>query len=79
MAKAFELDDDVRLLIRHIGIPLMLVSGERVAMANAPAMDLLGDHIIGQDVRIAIRHPLAVSLLAGLSRSGAVSSLGQSP
>ena len=77
MAKAFELDDDVRLLIRHIGIPLMLVSGERVAMANAPAMDLLGDHIIGQDVRIAIRHPLAVSLLAG-RQSGKVTIEGLS-
>lgn len=60
----FELNADVKLLVERIGMPLILVSGERVAMANAAAKALLGEHIVGEDVRIAIRHPLAVSLLA---------------
>ena len=65
MAAKFELNADVKMLVERIGMPLILVSGERVALANAAAKTLLGEHILGEDVRIAIRHPLAVSLLAG--------------
>jgi len=77
MPETFDPDSDVRLLVEHIGMPLLLVSGERVAIANASAKALLGEHIVGEDVRIAIRHPLAVSLLAG-RQGGTVSIEGLS-
>lgn len=35
-----------------------------MALANPAAIALLGDHIVGQDVRLAIRHPLAVELVS---------------
>jgi len=77
MPENFEPNSDVRLLVEKISMPLLLVSGERVAIANASAKALLGAHIVGEDVRIAIRHPLAVSLLAG-RQGGAVSIEGLS-
>lgn len=64
METAFELDASVIALMDQIRIPLILVSGERVALANQPAQSLLGAHIVGQDVRLAIRHPAAVSLVS---------------
>lgn len=77
MPEKFEPNSDVRLLVEKISMPLLLVSGERVAIANASAKALLGEHIVGEDVRIAIRHPLAVSLLAG-RQGGTVSIEGLS-
>ena len=43
--------------------PLLLIQGRRVVMANPPARALLGDHIEGEDVRVAIRHPGATERL----------------
>ena len=45
--------------------PLLLVRERRVLVANRAAKDLLGDHIEGGDVRLAIRHPAAAEPLAG--------------
>jgi two-component system phosphate regulon sensor histidine kinase PhoR len=45
--------------------PLLLVRDRRVAIANKAARALLGDHIEGSDVRLAIRHPAAAGHLAG--------------
>jgi two-component system phosphate regulon sensor histidine kinase PhoR len=45
--------------------PLLVVRARRVAVANAAARALLGDHIEGSDVRLAIRHPAAAEPLAG--------------
>jgi two-component system, OmpR family, phosphate regulon sensor histidine kinase PhoR len=43
--------------------PVLLVVDKRVAMANAPAFALLGRHIAGEDIRLAIRHPAAAERL----------------
>lgn len=43
--------------------PVVLVRGGRVIAANSPARLLLGQHIIGEDVRTAIRHPAASDYL----------------
>jgi two-component system phosphate regulon sensor histidine kinase PhoR len=51
--------------LNALDLPLMLVSGHRIEMANLQARTLLGDHIVGQDARLALRHPAAVELLAG--------------
>lgn len=50
-------------LIEPLGLPLVLFDQERIIAANAAARQALGRHIIGQDARIALRHPAAVRLL----------------
>ncbi len=50
-------------LIEAIGEPILIVSGARVELANSAALVLLGEHITGQDVRLAIRHPAAAEQL----------------
>ena len=50
-------------LIEPLGIPLVLFDRDRILAANAAARGALGGHIIGQDPRIALRHPDAVRLL----------------
>ncbi|KQU49845.1 ATPase [Sphingomonas sp. Leaf339] len=44
--------------------PVLLVSAGRVTLANRAARTLLGTHIIGEDARVAIRHPAAAAALA---------------
>ncbi len=54
-------------LIEAIVEPILIVAGGRVAHANQPARALLGGHIIGEDVRLAIRHPAAADRLTNRS------------
>ncbi|OQW48259.1 MAG: ATPase [Proteobacteria bacterium SG_bin6] len=54
---------DVRELLEAIGEPILLIEEGRVAQANSGARALLGGHIIGQDARLAIRHPAAAEAL----------------
>lgn len=51
-------------LITTLQDPILLVRSARVIIANPAARDLLGDHIINEDVRVAIRHPSAAERLA---------------
>jgi two-component system, OmpR family, phosphate regulon sensor histidine kinase PhoR len=44
--------------------PVLLVRGGRVVAANRAALAELGRHIVGEDVRTAIRHPAAAARLA---------------
>ena len=44
--------------------PLLLVEHGRIALANHAARVLLGEHIVAEDVRVAIRHPAAAERLA---------------
>lgn len=53
------------ILLEHIQTPALIVSNQQVSFANAAAMALLGAHILGQDVRIAIRNPDAVAVIVG--------------
>lgn len=55
--------DAVRESIEPIGEPLLILDGGRIVVANAAARSALGAHVIGQDARIALRHPDAVRLL----------------
>ena len=52
-------------LLAAFAEPLLVVRDRRVLIANAAARALLGDHIEGSDVRLAIRHPAAAEHLAG--------------
>ncbi len=51
-------------LLRAVDEPMLVVRDRRLLAANAPARDLLGEHIEGVDVRLAIRHPAAAERLA---------------
>ena len=50
-------------LLEAIGNPLVLMARNRVVAANGSARAALGSHILGQDARIALRHPEAMRLL----------------
>ena len=52
--------------------PLLVVHERRVTIANQAAKTLLGAHIVGSDVRLAIRHPAAAEHLAGGGEDGPV-------
>jgi two-component system phosphate regulon sensor histidine kinase PhoR len=54
----------VRDLIEHSGLPMIMIDGNRIIIANAAAREVLGAHVLGQDARVALRHPSAVELLA---------------
>ncbi|MDB5682128.1 MAG: ATPase [Sphingomonas bacterium] len=59
--------------------PVLVLAHGRVEEANAAARDLLGNHIIGQDVRLAIRHPAAAERLTappGAGASGPINLVG---
>lgn len=54
---------DGRALLDTADEPVLLVRGQRVLLANPAARALLGEHIEGDDVRLAIRHPAAAERL----------------
>jgi len=56
--------DDSANLLAAFEDPLMVVGDGRVLIANQAARTLLGAHIEGSDVRLAIRHPAAAGHLA---------------
>ena len=58
-------------LLEHLQTPAMIVSRGQVSFANSAAKALLGGHIVGQDVRIAIRDPAAIELILGDSGGAA--------
>ncbi len=57
-------DPDFDALLDAIGDPVLIAEGGKVVRANRPALRLLGGHIVGEDARIAIRHPGAAERLA---------------
>jgi two-component system phosphate regulon sensor histidine kinase PhoR len=52
-------------LLPAIDDPVLLVERQQVTMANGAALTLLGEYIINEDVRLAIRHPAASDRLIG--------------
>lgn len=51
-------------LVEPFGLPVMMLDAQRIAAANAAAREALGPHIVGQDARVALRHPEAITLLS---------------
>lgn len=51
-------------MLEHINQPVMLLEDDVVRFANAAARAILGSHVVGQDVRIAIRIPQALAVIA---------------
>ncbi|MGN6819340.1 MAG: ATP-binding protein [Sphingomonas sp.] len=50
--------------------PVLVIANGRVEEANGPAREVLGNHITGQDVRLAIRHPAAAERLTAAPGTG---------
>jgi two-component system phosphate regulon sensor histidine kinase PhoR len=65
-------------LLRAVDEPMLMVRERRVIAANSAARALLGGHIEGSDVRLAIRHPAAAERLAaaGAEAQGRVELVG---
>jgi two-component system, OmpR family, phosphate regulon sensor histidine kinase PhoR len=57
------MSSSANILLDHIDVPALLVSEGQVSFANAAATALLGGHIVGDNVRIALRNPAAVALV----------------
>jgi len=58
-------------ILEHLHTPALVVEGSVVAFANHAAKALLGGHIVGQDVRIAIRNPAALAVIQGTAGGSA--------
>jgi two-component system phosphate regulon sensor histidine kinase PhoR len=58
--------DPTRLdqVLDGVAEPVLLLRAGRVAIANRAARALLGTHVVGEDARVAIRHPAAADALA---------------
>jgi two-component system phosphate regulon sensor histidine kinase PhoR len=50
-------------ILDAIAEPVLMIDANRVVEANPAARALLGAHILGEDVRLAIRHPAAAERL----------------
>ncbi len=50
-------------LVEPFSVPVLMLDRQRIAAANAAARETLGPHIVGQDARVALRHPEAITLL----------------
>lgn len=59
-------------LIQHSSIPLLVIEDGKVSIANRAAKRVLGNHIIGQDSRMAFRQPAAVKLLTKKKNGAAI-------
>ncbi|MCX9147905.1 sensor histidine kinase [Erythrobacter sp. WG] len=55
--------DAIRDLIENSSIPLLITDRDTIALANRAARRMLGPHVIGQDARVALRQPEAISLV----------------
>ncbi len=61
--------DSMRKLIENSSVPLLVTERNTIAIANRAARRMMGQHVIGQDARVAFRQPEAISLLSD-SRNG---------
>ncbi|MDA9918436.1 ATP-binding protein [Erythrobacter sp.] len=59
----------MRDLIENSATPMMVTEKNNIAIANAAARRMLGQHMIGQDARVAFRQPEAIALL-GKNQNG---------
>ncbi|MDY7097162.1 MAG: ATP-binding protein [Pseudomonadota bacterium] len=55
--------DMMRKLIENASTPFMITERNAIAIANGAARRMLGQHIVGQDARVAFRHPEAIQML----------------
>lgn len=65
-----------RAILAAISEPVLITSENRVRFANNAALSLLGQHIIGEDIRLAIRHPAAPAQFSPTAADGSVELIG---
>ncbi|MGE4430145.1 MAG: sensor histidine kinase [Sphingobium sp.] len=53
-----------RSIVEGLSEPVLVVEHGKVTLANSSARKLLGAHILGEDARLAIRHPAAAERLS---------------
>ncbi|MEW4448102.1 ATP-binding protein [Qipengyuania sp. JC766] len=70
-ARGFDLES-LGQIIENSHSPVLITENDRVALANRAARRDLGRHVIGQDARLAFRHPEAVALIESKSSGQAV-------
>lgn len=56
---------EIDALIQALPDPALIVRSGRIARANSAALTLFGRHVVGQDARLAIRHPAVTEYLVG--------------
>ena len=56
---------DESVLADGIADPVLVLDGERIVRANRAARARFGEHIDGEDVRVVIRHPALLEMIAG--------------
>jgi len=67
----------VRALLDAVADPSLLIEGQRTIAANTAAVTLFGEAIIGRDIRLAIRQPVALSAIqAGRAAELEVNGIG---
>jgi len=66
-------EDELETLLQALPHPSLIVQGGRIERCNEAALALLGRHIAGQDVRLALRHPAAIDRLGGAAAGEASS------
>ncbi|WP_299192359.1 ATP-binding protein [uncultured Erythrobacter sp.] len=54
----------IRKLIENSSTPVLVADKNVIAIANRTARDLMGAHVVGQDARVAFRHPEAIALFS---------------
>jgi two-component system phosphate regulon sensor histidine kinase PhoR len=59
-------------LIENSSIPLIITDRNTIALANDAARKMFGPHVIGQDTRVALRQPEAISLLSAKRQREAI-------
>ena len=64
--------DSIRDLIENSSIPLVITDRNTIALANLAARRMLGQHVVGQDTRVALRNPDAVRLLGDDKQTEAI-------
>ncbi|MEE4288672.1 MAG: ATP-binding protein [Erythrobacter sp.] len=57
-------DATIRKVIEDFSTPLLVTERGTIAIANRAAQRMLGQHIVGQDARVAFRQPEAIHLLS---------------
>lgn len=64
--------ESIRDLIENSSTPLLITERSTIAIANRAARRMLGQHVVGQDARVALRQPEAISLLNENRQSEAI-------
>lgn len=67
--------ESMRRLIENSATPLLVTEKSKIAIANRTARRMLGQHLVGQDTRVAFRQPEAIALL-GQGRNGSATIRG---